>query len=167
MNGKNPLRASDLDIVDAYEPTLTTPMAKLFQGLVDRAAASIIYPQVQEQIYANQHTEPADFAVGGRLWGFPSLSHPKPQAQAHGDATAARLGTNRGGFRCSEVRYEVEYILNLRTRNGLEEYSEKWKGQPHEDATWEPVQHLDMCNDLLCAIRPNRTRHWRLERREA
>ncbi|KAL8438917.1 hypothetical protein Efla_001503 [Eimeria flavescens] len=53
--GENPLRASDLGIVDAYEPTLTPPMTKLFQRLVEHAAADIIHAQAQQQFYANQH----------------------------------------------------------------------------------------------------------------
>ncbi|KAL8424412.1 hypothetical protein Efla_001014 [Eimeria flavescens] len=61
MIGEKPLRASDLHVVDAYEPTLTPPMTKLFPRLVDRPAANTIHTQTQQQFYAKQHRQPAEF----------------------------------------------------------------------------------------------------------
>ncbi|KAL8440666.1 hypothetical protein Emed_007669 [Eimeria media] len=47
MIGENPLRASDLDVVEIFEPTITPPMTKLFQRLVDRAASHILQAQAR------------------------------------------------------------------------------------------------------------------------
>ncbi|KAL8427953.1 hypothetical protein Efla_003467 [Eimeria flavescens] len=96
MIGENRLGASDPEIVDRVRAYLTHPMTELFQRLVDYAAANVIYARAQQQFYADQHRQPAEFAVGDRF--LPCLPSPNGQAQAHGDATAVRLGTSRSGF---------------------------------------------------------------------
>ena len=46
--GENPLPAGDLDAADVLEPTVTPPMTKLFQQLVDRASAHTLLAQAQQ-----------------------------------------------------------------------------------------------------------------------
>lgn len=48
-----------------------------------------------------------------------------------------------------ECEYEVEYILNHRLVNGLQEYLVKWEGYPHSENTWEPEGNLENCRDLI------------------
>ena len=45
------MRAADLDGVDVLEPTVTPPMTKLFQQLVDRPSAHILLAQAQQKHY--------------------------------------------------------------------------------------------------------------------
>ena len=54
MIGENPLRAIDLDLNDTLEPTITPPMTKIFQQLVDRAAVHILQAQALQKHYADQ-----------------------------------------------------------------------------------------------------------------
>jgi hypothetical protein len=41
-----------------------------------------------------------------------------------------------------ESNYEVERILERRTRNGKLEYRVKWSGYPLSQSTWEPLSNL-------------------------
>ncbi|KAL8432738.1 hypothetical protein Efla_004407 [Eimeria flavescens] len=160
--GENPLRASDLDIVDAYEPTLTCPMTKLFQRLVDRAAANIIHAQAQQQFYAYQHRPPAGLPFS--MSAFVCLLQ-KDKTRRTEMLPLQGWKPEEEASKGTELRYRVEHILN-RTRNGIEGDVVKWKGYPDEDATWEPIRNLYRCKDLLRAFHANRTRQRLRTRRE-
>ncbi|KAL8425873.1 hypothetical protein Efla_007746 [Eimeria flavescens] len=125
MLGENSLRESDLDLVDALEPTLTPPVTKLFQRLVDIFHICLLQ---KNKLSPTEMLPPAG-------WG---------------PAEEASKGR--------EPRYEVKW--NLRICSEVEGYLD-------EDATWEPVQHLDRCKDLLRAFRANRTRQRRRTCRQA
>jgi transposase InsO family protein len=43
----------------------------------------------------------------------------------------------------NDAEYEVEKILDKRTRKGVTEYKIRWKGYSNEDDTWEPTSHLN------------------------
>ena len=43
----------------------------------------------------------------------------------------------------NDAEYEVEEILDKRTRKGVTEYKIRWKGYSNEDDTWEPTSHLN------------------------
>ncbi|KAH8410950.1 hypothetical protein KR222_000825, partial [Zaprionus bogoriensis] len=45
--------------------------------------------------------------------------------------------------------YSVEKIEKKRVVNGIAEYFLKWKGYPRSQNTWEPVEHLAHCTDLI------------------
>lgn len=48
-----------------------------------------------------------------------------------------------------EQEYEVEEILNRRRSEGRTEYLVKWKGYPTSENTWEPIAHLQGCQQEL------------------
>jgi Chromo (CHRromatin Organisation MOdifier) domain len=45
--------------------------------------------------------------------------------------------------------FEVEKILDHRTRHNCQEYLVKWVGYPDHDASWEPAAHLEHAQDCL------------------
>ncbi|KAL8431114.1 hypothetical protein Efla_004635 [Eimeria flavescens] len=160
MIGEHPFRESDLDIVGAYEPTLTPPMAKLFQRVFDRAAANIIHAQAQQQFSVNQHRQPAEFL-------FSMAASSKTTSPGPWRCNRRKVGNQQEALKGTEPLYEVEHSFDWRTMDETEEYLMKWKGCPGDGATWEPIQRLDTCKDLLRAFRANRTRERRRTRREA
>jgi len=48
----------------------------------------------------------------------------------------------------NEEEYEVEQILDKRTRYGKTQYLIKWKGYPLSEASWKPEEYLN-CPELL------------------
>ena len=81
MIGENPLRAADLDIVEELSPIISPPMTKLFQQLVDRAAAHIIEAQAEQQFYANKHRRDVQFRVGDKVWISTRYMQPRGTAK--------------------------------------------------------------------------------------
>ncbi|KID83641.1 pol polyprotein [Metarhizium guizhouense ARSEF 977] len=49
----------------------------------------------------------------------------------------------------NETEYEVERILDMRTKNKTRQYLIKWKNYGDEENTWEPTEHLKNCQHLL------------------
>lgn len=47
-----------------------------------------------------------------------------------------------------EEEYEVEEVVDKRTKRGKPEYLIKWKGWSHDDNTWEPESNLD-CKKMI------------------
>lgn len=81
MIGENPLRACDLDIVDDLEPTISPPMTKLFQQLVDRAATHISQAQQQQKFYADQRRREVEFQPGEDVWLSTKFMQPRGSAK--------------------------------------------------------------------------------------
>jgi hypothetical protein len=48
-----------------------------------------------------------------------------------------------------ETEYEVERILDMRTKNKTRQYLIKWKNYGDEENTWEPMTNLKNCQALL------------------
>eukprot|EP00128_Syssomonas_multiformis_P014775 Colp12_sorted_trinity150504_noHs@10719 len=55
-------------------------------------------------------------------------------------------------FSDEEEEYVVEKVLSKRIRKGATEYLLKWKGYSDAEATWEPMEHCEGCNDLIDAF---------------
>ena len=51
--------------------------------------------------------------------------------------------------RLQDDEYEVERIVNRRLEGGRVLYKVKWNGFKDEESTWEPVEHLVGCQDLV------------------
>lgn len=52
-----------------------------------------------------------------------------------------------------DSQYEVEKILDVRKYSSGMKFKLRWKGYGSEDDTWEPLSHLDSCQDLLRAFK--------------
>ncbi|KAL8444269.1 hypothetical protein Emed_006312 [Eimeria media] len=97
MIGENPLRAADLDVVDVFEPTVTPPMTKLFQQLVDRAASHILQAQAQQKHYADRRRKDVEFEVGDKVWVSTRFMQPRGAAKFHPPFTGPFPITERIG----------------------------------------------------------------------
>ena len=57
----------------------------------------------------------------------------------------------------AEEVFEVEKILDMRTRNCCIEFYIKWRGFPDDENTWEKVDNLN-CEDKIVEFHENRRR---------
>jgi len=48
-----------------------------------------------------------------------------------------------------EENYIVEKIMDKKTHNGVVKYKVKWLGYPTSQCTWEPLENLDNCLELV------------------
>lgn len=55
-----------------------------------------------------------------------------------------------------ESEYEVDRILDKRMRDGIMVYKIQWKGFPASEATWEPVENLQKCKDMISEFEKSR-----------
>lgn len=75
--------------------------------------------------------------------------------------------------RVLDEEFEVERIVGKRNEEGVTQYKVKWSGYSSDDCTWEPIEHLAGCQELIdaynkshplprvakkCAMNPKRTR---------
>ncbi|CAH4034065.1 unnamed protein product [Pieris brassicae] len=47
------------------------------------------------------------------------------------------------------IEFNIENILDFKFENGVEYFFIKWRGWPDSDNTWEPIENLDKCPDIL------------------
>lgn len=50
----------------------------------------------------------------------------------------------------------MDRILDKRMRDGMVAYKIQWEGFPASDATWEPVENLQKCKDMIIEFEKNR-----------
>lgn len=63
---------------------------------------------------------------------------------------AAKPGKKRGRKPKSEVEWEVEEVVAVRTTEaGTEEFYIKWKGYSSEENTWEPADNVGNCDKAV------------------
>ncbi len=60
----------------------------------------------------------------------------------------------------STDEYEVEKILDIKYKRGKLYYLIQWKGYQLHDATWEPKENLNHCEDILKEFHETRTFHF-------
>jgi hypothetical protein len=61
--------------------------------------------------------------------------------------------------------YEPEAIVGERLAKGVTQYQVKWVGWSTKDNTWEPIEHLARCEDMIAEFKEKeRTRIAQLER---
>lgn len=69
------------------------------------------------------------------------------QIQGDGDGEAKNLKP-----KLAEGFYEIESVRRKRTRKGQVQYLIKWRGWPETANTWEPVENLFCCTDVIDAF---------------
>lgn len=47
------------------------------------------------------------------------------------------------------MEYEVKRIIGKKGRNDRLKYKVQWRGYPKEEATWEPMEHLQHCQQKI------------------
>jgi len=52
-----------------------------------------------------------------------------------------------------EEEWEIEDIINSRTRNRVKEFLVHWKGYPNSEYTWEPEENLGNLKQILNAYK--------------
>lgn len=55
-----------------------------------------------------------------------------------------------------EKEYEVDKILDKNIRDGIVVYRIQWKGFPSSEATWEPIDNLQKCKDIVIEFEKSR-----------
>ncbi|KAK3025051.1 hypothetical protein RJ639_044802 [Escallonia herrerae] len=74
------------------------------------------------------------------------------------DGEAAGAGTDAGAEaeperpKLAEGFYEIETVRRRRVRKGQTQYLIKWRGWPETANTWEPVENLASCSDIIEAF---------------
>jgi hypothetical protein len=48
-----------------------------------------------------------------------------------------------------QEEYEVEKILDIRINRGKRQYKVKWKGYGENENTWEPIENLEHCKEMI------------------
>ncbi|KAL8435888.1 hypothetical protein Efla_002132 [Eimeria flavescens] len=108
-------------------PSFWQPMTMVFQLLVDPSAADILQAEAQQNHYADAHRQEAyAAATGSRLF---------EELEEQGDPVS-----------------EAEHLPDSRGSGPDEQLLIKWTGYPIQEATWEPIQNLHGCKELLRAF---------------
>ncbi len=58
--------------------------------------------------------------------------------------------------RQKESEYEVDKIIDKRIHDGMISYKIQWIGFPVSDATWEPIENLEKCQDMISEFEKSR-----------
>ena len=85
-----------------------------------------------------------------------------PKAQG---ATTKRTPTGAFDPAAGKDTYEPEAVVAQRLARGVTQYQVKWKGYATKDNTWEPIEHLAGCEDMIAEFKQREaTRIAQLER---
>ncbi|CAL4924512.1 unnamed protein product [Urochloa decumbens] len=82
------------------------------------------------------------------------------QAQAHAETALDAVEP----LKLAEGYFEIETIRRRRLRKGKVQYLVKWRGWPESANTWEPLENLKACSDIVDAF-DNRSRSPRSSRK--
>ncbi|XP_062205091.1 probable chromo domain-containing protein LHP1 isoform X2 [Phragmites australis] len=66
--------------------------------------------------------------------------------------TAAQEGVEGSPPKLAEGFFEIEAIRRRRLRKGKLQYLVKWRGWPESANTWEPLENLKACSDIVDAF---------------
>ncbi|CDJ47928.1 hypothetical protein, conserved [Eimeria brunetti] len=126
MIGENPLRASEIELVDEFSPKRTPPVTKTFKQLVDRAASNIMQAQAAQKHYAAKRRREVGYEVGDKR------DKPRPHDMLEPEGWDPIQGDPQAP---EAAEYEAEHLLDNRGEGENEEFLVKWKGFPESAAT--------------------------------
>lgn len=152
MIGENPLRACDLDVIDDLQPTVSPPMTKLFQQLVDRAAAHILMAQARQKHYADQGRREVQFEVGDKVWVSTKFMQPQGAAKFQ----PRFIGPFPIVARIGEVAYRLELPASMQ-QHPVFHVSLLQRDKPRppdmlQAEGWEPVQSAEVGEDAVYEV---------------
>ena len=101
--GENPLRATRLEVAEVLPPASTPPATKIFQQLVDRAAAHIMEAPATQNHYVDKNGREEEFEPGDWVWI--STKHMQPRGTAKFQPRF--VGPFRMLERISKVAYRI------------------------------------------------------------
>lgn len=88
-----------------------------------------------------------------------SVEETEEGGDEHGDGNVeVDCGGESGGVgqlqldQLGEGFYDLEAIRKKRIRRGKVEYLVKWRGWPESTNTWEPIENLETCSDVIVAF---------------
>ena len=144
MIGENPLRAGDLDVVDVLEPTVTPPMSKLFQQLVDRAFAHIILAQAQQKYYADKRKRiEVEFKQGDEVWLSTRFMQPRGAAKFQ----PRDIGPLKVFSKMGKVAYRLNLPPSMQQHPGfhmaLLQVHKPRSAEVMKPQGWEPVSEAE------------------------
>ncbi|XP_076901548.1 chromo domain protein LHP1-like isoform X2 [Bidens hawaiensis] len=77
-------------------------------------------------------------------------NEPEPEADVNNNNNNNGDGDERP--KLAEGFYEIESVRKKRSRKGKIQYRIKWRGWPEAANTWEPVENLMSCSDIIDAF---------------
>ena len=154
MIGENPLRAGDLDVVDVLEPPVTPSMTKLFQQLVYRASAHILWAQAQQKQkpYADRKRREVEFHPGDEVWLSTRFMQPRGASKFQPRFI--------GPFKLVSKVGKVAHRLNLPPSMQQHPVFHVSLLQAHKPRTaemmqpqgWKPVQEAEYDEEPICEV---------------
>ena len=72
-----------------------------------------------------------------------------PEGPTSQGATTKRTPTGAFDPAAGKDTYEPEKIVAQRLAKGVTQYQVKWVGYETKDNTWEPMEHLAGCEDMI------------------
>lgn len=152
MIGENPLRAADLDVVEDLEPTISPPMTKLFQQLVDRAAAHILQAQAHQKHYADGKRREVEFNIGDKVWVSTRFMQPRGSAKFQ----PRFIGPFIIQAKVGKVAYKLELPPSMQQHPvfhvSLLQRDKPRPAEMFQPVGWKPVQQGDQTEEPVYEV---------------
>jgi hypothetical protein len=77
--------------------------------------------------------------------------------KAQGTGGLKRTPTSAFDAAAGKDVYEPEKVIAQRLARGVTQYQVKWKNYENKDNTWEPIEHLAGCEDMIAEFKERET----------
>ncbi|XP_010251505.1 PREDICTED: chromo domain-containing protein LHP1-like isoform X2 [Nelumbo nucifera] len=96
--------------------------------------------------------EPQDEAVAGVVEQEEEENDEEVEEEEEGGEEGAKGGVEAERPKLADGFYEIEDVRRKRVRKGQTQYLIKWRGWPETANTWEPLENLQSCSDVIEAF---------------